>query len=84
MFEDMEIAGWPPARIARLGIGRSYQRNTIFPVLGARELPARRAGRAAARLRLLPPVRAERDHHAARPTRSAPPGWPRAPAPPAC
>jgi branched-chain amino acid transport system ATP-binding protein len=26
-----EIAGWSPHRIARLGIGRSYQRTNIFP-----------------------------------------------------
>ena len=36
MFEDMEIAGMPPSRIARLGIARSYQRVNIFPrVFGA-------------------------------------------------
>src|SRR5712691_7245476 len=26
-----EIAGWPPDRIARLGVGRSYQRTNVFP-----------------------------------------------------
>jgi branched-chain amino acid transport system ATP-binding protein len=28
---DTEVAGWGADRIARLGVGRSYQRNNIFP-----------------------------------------------------
>jgi branched-chain amino acid transport system ATP-binding protein len=36
-FEDREIAGMPPARIARLGIARSYQRVNIFAGFSAFE-----------------------------------------------
>jgi branched-chain amino acid transport system ATP-binding protein len=32
-----EIAGWPADRIARLGVGRSYQRTNIFPKFTALE-----------------------------------------------
>jgi branched-chain amino acid transport system ATP-binding protein len=37
MFEDIEIAGMNPARIARLGIARSYQRVNIFAGFSAFE-----------------------------------------------
>ncbi len=37
MFEAREIAGLPPARIARLGIARSYQRVNIFAGFSAFE-----------------------------------------------
>jgi branched-chain amino acid transport system ATP-binding protein len=30
-FGERDIAGWPPYRVSRLGIGRSYQRTNIFP-----------------------------------------------------
>jgi branched-chain amino acid transport system ATP-binding protein len=62
MFEDLEIAGMPPARIARLGIARSYQRVNIFTGFSAHEncrLAAQ--SRLGGGLRLLRPVRAERD-----------------------
>ena len=40
-----DVTRWPQPRRARAGLGRSYQRNTIFPQLhGARELPPRGAG----------------------------------------
>lgn len=36
-FADREIAGAAPERIARLGIGRSYQRINVFPAFSAFE-----------------------------------------------
>ncbi|HXP12920.1 MAG TPA: ABC transporter ATP-binding protein [Stellaceae bacterium] len=66
MFEDLEIAGFPPARIARLGIARSYQRVNIFTGFSAHEncrLAAQ--SRLGGGLRLLRPARAERDLDAA-------------------
>jgi branched-chain amino acid transport system ATP-binding protein len=36
-FGERDIAGWPPYRISRLGIGRSYQRTNIFPPFTVRE-----------------------------------------------
>ncbi len=65
-FEDLEIAGMAPARIARLGIGRSYQRVNIFTGFSAHEncrLAAQ--SRLGGGLHLLRPVRAERDLDAA-------------------
>jgi branched-chain amino acid transport system ATP-binding protein len=32
-FKDLDITGWPPHQICRLGVGRSFQRTNIFPRL---------------------------------------------------
>ena len=40
-----DVTAWPQPRRAQAGLGRSYQRTTIFPALHrVRELPACRAG----------------------------------------
>src|SRR4051812_25873555 len=31
MLEGVDVTGWPQPRRARAGLGRSYQRTTIFP-----------------------------------------------------
>jgi branched-chain amino acid transport system permease protein len=36
-LDDLDITGWPPHRIARSGIGRSFQRTNIFPDFSLRE-----------------------------------------------
>ena len=36
-FDGHDVGGWPQARRARAGIGRSYQRTTIFPSFSAFE-----------------------------------------------
>ncbi len=49
-----DITGWPQARRARAGVGRSYQRTTIYPTFTrARELPPRGAGAPPAALGLV-------------------------------
>src|ERR1700691_6682802 len=63
-FENIEIAGMAPARIARLGIARSYQRVNIFTGFSAFEncrLAAQ--ARLGAGLRLLRPARPPRGLH---------------------
>jgi branched-chain amino acid transport system ATP-binding protein len=65
-FENLEIAGMTPARIARLGIARSYQRVNILAGFSAVEncrLAAQ--ARLGGGLRLLRPARAARDLDAA-------------------
>jgi branched-chain amino acid transport system ATP-binding protein len=65
-FENLEIAGMTPARIARLGIARSYQRVNVFAGFSAFEncrLAAQ--ARLGAGLRLLLPARTARDLDAA-------------------
>ena len=65
-FGNIEITGMTPARIARLGIARSYQRVNIFAGFSAFEncrLAAQ--ARLGAGLRLLRPARAARDLDAA-------------------
>jgi len=65
-FENLEIAGMTPARIARLGIARSYQRVNILAGFSAVE-NCRLAAQAqlGGGLRLLRPARAARDLDAA-------------------
>jgi branched-chain amino acid transport system ATP-binding protein len=66
MFEDRDIAGMAPARIARLGIARSYQRVNILAGFSAFEncrLAAQ--ARLGGGLRLLRPARAARELDAA-------------------
>jgi branched-chain amino acid transport system permease protein len=36
-LDDLDITGWPPHRVARSGIGRSFQRTNIFPDFSLRE-----------------------------------------------
>jgi branched-chain amino acid transport system permease protein len=36
-LDDLDITGWPPHRIARSGVGRSFQRTNIFPEFSVRE-----------------------------------------------
>jgi branched-chain amino acid transport system permease protein len=36
-LDDRDITGWPPHRIARSGVGRSFQRTNIFPDFSIRE-----------------------------------------------
>ena len=46
-FRDQDITGWPPHRIARLGIGRKFQVPAIFEELTVREnltVAAKRSG----------------------------------------
>ncbi len=47
IFRDQEITGWPPHRIARLGIGRKFQVPAIFEEMTVREnltVAAKRSG----------------------------------------
>jgi branched-chain amino acid transport system ATP-binding protein/branched-chain amino acid transport system permease protein len=37
LVDDVDITGWPPHRVARSGIGRSFQRTNIFPDFSLRE-----------------------------------------------
>jgi len=37
LIDDIDITGWPPHRVARSGIGRSFQRTNIFPDFSLRE-----------------------------------------------
>ncbi|MFH2098379.1 MAG: ABC transporter ATP-binding protein [Pseudomonadota bacterium] len=37
LFQDSEIGGWPAHQVARAGIARSYQLNTLFPRLSVVE-----------------------------------------------
>jgi branched-chain amino acid transport system permease protein len=59
LLDDLDIAGWPPHRIARSGIGRSFQRTNIFPDFSLRENCA-----LAAEARLRAGAAAERIAHA--------------------
>jgi branched-chain amino acid transport system permease protein len=36
-IDDLDVTGWPAHRIARAGLGRSYQRTNIFPRFTVRE-----------------------------------------------
>lgn len=36
-LDDLDVTGWPAHRIARAGLGRSYQRTNIFPRFTVRE-----------------------------------------------
>lgn len=36
-IDDLDVTGWPAYRIARAGLGRSYQRTNIFPRFTVRE-----------------------------------------------
>jgi branched-chain amino acid transport system permease protein len=58
-LDDLDITGWPPHRIARSGIGRSFQRTNIFPDFSLRENCA-----LAAEARLRAGAAAERIAHA--------------------
>jgi branched-chain amino acid transport system permease protein len=58
-LDDLDITGWPPHRIARSGIGRSFQRTNIFPNFSLRENCA-----LAAEARLRAGAAAERIAHA--------------------
>jgi branched-chain amino acid transport system permease protein len=58
-LDDLDITGWPPHRIARRGIGRSFQRTNIFPNFSLRENCA-----LAAEARLRAGAAAERIAHA--------------------
>ena len=36
-YKDSEVAGWPPYRIARMGVGYVPEERRIFPTLSVRE-----------------------------------------------
>jgi branched-chain amino acid transport system permease protein len=36
-LDDLDITGWPPHRVARVGIGRSFQRTNVFADFSVRE-----------------------------------------------
>jgi branched-chain amino acid transport system permease protein len=59
LVDDVDITGWPPHRVARSGIGRSFQRTNIFPDFSLRENCA-----LAAEARLPADAAAERITHA--------------------
>jgi branched-chain amino acid transport system permease protein len=59
LLDDLDITGWPPHRLARSGIGRSFQRTNIFPDFSLRENCA-----LAAEARLRAGAAAERIAHA--------------------
>jgi branched-chain amino acid transport system ATP-binding protein len=37
LLKDVDITGWPPDRISRMGVSRTFQRNNLFPNLSVLE-----------------------------------------------